>query len=325
MAWISRNNPYVLEGRQDRVELAAALDSTLWDVPWYSYLPNLDRRVDFDGGAFSFQTDSLGFRTEPVRIPKPEGTYRIVCVGGSTTVEGMSNQRTYPSLLQAKLREHFGRDKIEVVNCGISGISSDGESRKAAEYLAYEPDLILEYNCVNDLWIWADAAYRRLPAGRSLLAESRWVRDTWSASLTRSGFNRYWDRAPILRRLGRLARRAHAADAEIAFVSFLRPRFEDLSAAERDFYLYDLTYGWKGQLLNLETYSLWIDTYNLRLAEWCDRQSLPFFDLAAEMTGGAETFSDVCHLTSDGIERKAKRLARLLTPFLESRISSSSD
>ena len=51
-----------------------------------------------------FWTNSLGFRDEEISIPKPPGIYRIVCIGGSTTVEGPRNDLTYPKILQRLLQ-----------------------------------------------------------------------------------------------------------------------------------------------------------------------------------------------------------------------------
>jgi hypothetical protein len=44
--------------------------------------------------------NSFGFRSPEIEVPKPEGKFRIVCVGGSTTNAGRTNDTTYPALLE---------------------------------------------------------------------------------------------------------------------------------------------------------------------------------------------------------------------------------
>ena len=86
---------------------------------------------------------------------KPEGTFRIVCFGGSTTENSYQQKRTgkhYPILLQNMLREKFGRDNIEVINVGFSAYST-AHSLVVFELnvLDWKPDLVILSHNINDL------------------------------------------------------------------------------------------------------------------------------------------------------------------------------
>ncbi|AMV38194.1 SGNH/GDSL hydrolase family protein [Planctomyces sp. SH-PL62] len=94
----------------------------------------------------SFRTNSRGYRTPEVAIPKPEGVYRIVLFGSSNTMgHGVGDDDAYPRLLERWLNEAVapGR-RVEVVNLSVSG---DSPSRRLVrmreEAEAYQPDWVL--------------------------------------------------------------------------------------------------------------------------------------------------------------------------------------
>jgi lysophospholipase L1-like esterase len=97
--------------------------------------------------------NSLGFRGDEVAIPKPGGVFRIVAIGGSTTYTTFVNdyRQSYPYLLQEVLRAK-GFQSVEVVNAGVAGYAS-WESLMNLQFrvLDLEPDLILNYDSVNDV------------------------------------------------------------------------------------------------------------------------------------------------------------------------------
>ena len=99
--------------------------------------------------------DALGLRGGDVALPKARGTYRIVCIGGSTTycTEIREDSATYPAQLEHMLRERYGHEQVEVLNAGVGGWSSwecliDLELR----LLDLEPDLLVVYHGINDVY-----------------------------------------------------------------------------------------------------------------------------------------------------------------------------
>jgi nicotinamidase-related amidase len=95
--------------------------------------------------------NDYGYRGEAVAIPKPDGVYRIVALGGSTTYgHALTADEAYPAQLQRLLRER-GETQVEVVNLGVPGyFSLDSLVNLATRGLALQPDLILIYDGVND-------------------------------------------------------------------------------------------------------------------------------------------------------------------------------
>ncbi len=109
--------------------------------------------------------NSLGYRSEEIAIPKPEGQFRIVCMGGSTTytTEVDDYRMSYPSLLEKELKERR-YSHVQVINAG-AGSWTSWESLINFEFrlLDLEPDMIIVYDAVNDLltrFVWPHEAYR---------------------------------------------------------------------------------------------------------------------------------------------------------------------
>lgn len=97
--------------------------------------------------------NSLGYRGEEIELPKPDGEYRIVCQGGSTTYSSSVNdfRKTYPYLLQEELRAR-GHENVTVVNAGADGWSShETLINFALRVVDLSPDLIVVYDGINDV------------------------------------------------------------------------------------------------------------------------------------------------------------------------------
>ena len=74
----------------------------------------------------------------------------IVCFGDSITA-GYAVRRGFPSFWLESLRQRFPDSKIEMINSGISGdTSQDGLSRLDWAVLSYEPDLVTINFGIND-------------------------------------------------------------------------------------------------------------------------------------------------------------------------------
>lgn len=98
--------------------------------------------------------NNLGFRGEDISLEKPEGVYRVVAIGGSTTFAVYQVwSDAYPVFLQQELRDRLGNDKIEVINAGLTG-STTAESlhRLFYQILPINPDMVVIYHGYNDLF-----------------------------------------------------------------------------------------------------------------------------------------------------------------------------
>lgn len=107
----------------------------------------------------------LGYRGDDIQISKPDGEFRIVCIGGSTTytVNIDDYRMSYPYLLEEKLKE-AGYKNVSVINAGVGGWTT-WESLLNFEFriLDLDPDMIIIYHAVNDIHtrlVWPPKAYK---------------------------------------------------------------------------------------------------------------------------------------------------------------------
>jgi hypothetical protein len=92
-----------------------------------------------------------GPEPRPFALPRPERTFRIVLVGGST-VFGFPypSELAFPRLLEISLQTQDLHRDFEVLNAGIVAINSMSEADVLQQALACEPDLIIVYTGHNE-------------------------------------------------------------------------------------------------------------------------------------------------------------------------------
>lgn len=97
-------------------------------------------------------SNSHGYRTPEVAIPKPAGTYRVVVMGSSNTMgHGVDDEECYTRLLERWLLGVAKGRPVEVVNLAISGDSPSQQLlRMRAEVERFQPDWILNDASVLD-------------------------------------------------------------------------------------------------------------------------------------------------------------------------------
>ena len=95
----------------------------------------------------------LGYRGDDIHVPKPEGVYRIVVLGDSSTYGSyVPYDKTYPYDLQQILRQDYGAKNVEVVNAGVPNYTSWNMLVDLAfRVAALQPDLVIVYEGWNDL------------------------------------------------------------------------------------------------------------------------------------------------------------------------------
>ncbi len=87
----------------------------------------------------------------PVR--KQKGSFRIFCLGGSTTVGfPYGYAGSFPLHLRERLRRMFPDKNIEVINLGMTATNSFTALDLATELPAYDPDLIIVYDGHNEFY-----------------------------------------------------------------------------------------------------------------------------------------------------------------------------
>jgi lysophospholipase L1-like esterase len=123
-------------------------------LPYVSYglTPDYERQRSSSDAPLK-TTNSHGFRGPEISRGKSDGTYRIVCLGGSTTYsDAVNDDETYPLHLEAILRERRPGRPIEVINAGVpSYTSAESLANLAFRCLEFEPDMIVVYHAANDV------------------------------------------------------------------------------------------------------------------------------------------------------------------------------
>jgi|AMFO01.1.fsa_nt_gi tetratricopeptide (TPR) repeat protein len=110
---------------------------------------------------------------------KPEGTLRIFCLGASTTAGfPFPAHLAFPSLLNEKLRLYLPDRRVEVINCGVSAVSSFTLVDFTREVLRHAPDLVILYAGHNEFYgAWGAAATGALANAPDFVVDFvRWFR-----------------------------------------------------------------------------------------------------------------------------------------------------
>lgn len=273
-----------------------------------------------------------GTRGAHFALPKPAGTLRIVCIGGSTTYEtGVHDDRlTYPARLQEHLRERHGRPDVEVVNAGVPGYTStETLILVALRVLEWQPDLVLHYDNTNDV-------HPRLVAPEHFASDNAGYRRPWDDDV------RWWDRSLALRWLGvqtgfsprnALVPRTTRAEnvsvnpdvaLELNDARWFRRNLEALAALcrARGVPLALASWAWcpaKGDLASQPHMQRAYEQHNALLAEVAREQQLLWLDLRPRLPTDPELWYDGMHVNERGAELKAAAFAELLAPFVQAR------
>jgi hypothetical protein len=103
-------------------------------------------------------------------VNKSDTTIRISCLGESTMAGfPYSTNATAPSFLRQRLRDLFPHSKIEVVNLGLSAITSYIVLDFVRELVSYQPDLFIVYLGHNEFYgVYGAGSSIRVPGGHWL-------------------------------------------------------------------------------------------------------------------------------------------------------------
>ncbi|WP_082219606.1 AMP-binding protein [Massilia sp. NR 4-1] len=117
-----------------------------------TYRPHFSRTVLSNGGRFD--VNSLGFRSPEIAAAPQANELRVV-VAGASTVSGAyaaTNQDTFPSLLEQRLRQQMPSRPVNVVNAGIEGYTLDDIERLVERALiGLKPAAVVIYPGFNDM------------------------------------------------------------------------------------------------------------------------------------------------------------------------------
>lgn len=137
-----------------------------------------DSSFDNSGSEFdvTIETNALGLRDDLEAAAKPDGTFRVLCLGDSFTLGyTCSRDDLFVDGLERWWKAE-GRN-VDVVNAGVQGYSTDQQLRwLELNHAAFEPDLVLFFPYENDLYWntrgeYVGAAKPQYDAGGALVSE----------------------------------------------------------------------------------------------------------------------------------------------------------
>ncbi len=303
------NRSIEVEGALFRQVYGPLPEDTPWDVPFIRYKPNL--RGAHSGMDVEFNTNNVGFRGQDVVLPKPEGLFRIVCIGGSTTEEGGSDDTTYPALLEKRLRDALPSHTFEVVNCGVSGMDTRLHVLRIGDYLRLDPDLIILYEGVNDVArALPDSWYERASWWRKAAWHSQFVRRYRSSFLLPPRDTIDEDvRAVPLANIEAIRRVAAQAGVPLALCSIAVPDLAKALPSQRALLRRQTQHAALLPIATADVYCRGITAYNEALPRFCDAAGISYLPVAESLDGDPRWFNDVCHMNEFGIDAKAEVIA----------------
>ncbi|MDB4949549.1 MAG: GDSL-like lipase/acylhydrolase family protein [Gemmatimonadetes bacterium] len=106
-----------------------------------------------DGRPRRFSVNGLGYRGDPLAVPKPTGELRVFVVGGSTTeCLYLADAEALTAVLQARLRALAPGVDVRVYGAGKSGDRSFDHVAMVAHRIAHlQPDVIVVFAGINDV------------------------------------------------------------------------------------------------------------------------------------------------------------------------------
>lgn len=308
-----RRNPYILRDLRRHAAVSEAYDLSLWEVPGVSYRKNAALELDLpDGERLEVRINSRGFRTKEFAAEKPPGLFRIICLGGSTTVIGRTNRETYPALLEVKLREEFPDRELEVLNFGVSKYGTGEVIELALRSLRYRPDLVIKYNGANDLW-WDYFLMLKeeLPAWKRYALRSYLFQTLFPNSLLPPAeeiASRL--RSGLIPSLDYLNSVLDSAGSRLVVVTFFRPDLSALTPDQKYYLDFNVRHFWGRQLGTMEfiragPYLKALAIYNDVLREFCRERGVPCIDLEMSFPRDFDFYVDICHFSQAGIAEAA--------------------
>jgi len=117
------------------------------------HIPHFASETSPDGQVFLTVSPNKGRILNPQRFPaqKPAGTYRIVCLGGSTAYgRPFYDLTSFPGWLRAFLPAVQASRSWEVINAGATSYASYRDAGVMEELAQYSPDLFIVYTGQNE-------------------------------------------------------------------------------------------------------------------------------------------------------------------------------
>ena len=119
------------------------------NIKFSQNIPGLKENIVYDRNKFGFRSLSMQTRE------KPKNTFRVICLGASTTDQMTQNtQDTWSGILEILLNKEFGKQdiRIEVAAFGRGGETVGDRLSWVKNYLLeFQPDMVITLQGINNL------------------------------------------------------------------------------------------------------------------------------------------------------------------------------
>ena len=280
-------------------------------------------------------------------LKKPEYTYRIVVLGGSTSFNKYTFKRTgqhYPLRLQTMLRDLLNTDNIEVINVSYPAHSTAHSIiLLELDVISWDPDLIIVSHNTNDLSAsyWPDFALdysnkysqkRFFPSDESVYtlsnlvfqhSELYWLLTSKLNKVKRSLERKnkkiirrsYGNEPPLLalevfkRNLQTIIDIAEANDIKVVLGN------QPIKEPSKEYFEYYIRQKSDNSPMIYPLHGEWVKhhgAFNRAIAEVAAENQVLLSDNDAVMRGKKEYFIDIFHYTPKGVDALAMIYANLL-------------
>ncbi len=119
----------------------------------FGKIPEANKLHGFDAVRIFVSSGSYlaEFRNRKYLFNKPGDVYRILAIGGSTTIGHVLDHEPWPAILEDKLNQGSSDFKYEVINLGWWGAWSAQEQLYLLQHMYLQPDFIIIYDGYNDM------------------------------------------------------------------------------------------------------------------------------------------------------------------------------
>lgn len=251
------------------------------------------------------------------------GSFRVFCLGGSTTEFRDEKKRDWPSLVERKLKERGDDLDVSVYNCGRQWYTTQHTLLNyVANLRQHRPDLVIVMHNVNDLLHNADfshlsaGAFREDyghflgPVFRVLTRKSLLIH--FPEMIPRLWYHRapvpieateFPGLAPFERNLRSLIQLGRADATTVVLMTQPGLYREDLSETEiAQLYLYQWDAVGDGKRWSLETARRGFEQYNDRVRALAQEEGIPLIDLEQVIPKTTRYFVDDVHYTSEALD-----------------------
>jgi lysophospholipase L1-like esterase len=281
-------------------------------------------------GGRPYYVNARGFVGSEFEDPAPPGTVRMVALGDSCTFGGGTGPETYTGQLEQLLQDVVAPGRVQVINAGIRGLSSElGLRRLVTKVLPLSPDVVMIYLGWNDLMKLDPTGHGERP-GIAVVARGLdrlwltkalrkllfyYLRPVVHAPATgpssRTGAFRDYKPVVFTENLRQIVTATRQQGASVVLMTLPSVVSEDMGPEELT--RFNVIFPYYSSAYGVADFVDLIAAYNRAIREVAMKEGVILVDLASEMDGRSDRrslFFDTMHPSQEGRVVIAEILAR---------------